>query len=158
RSAADPASRCPTCSRTPPAASMTSPSCAPAGATGSSTRRRSMSCSAAASCRARRVWARGWFTASAPRAGRCPATSCCPTPPAPLAARQPLYATGFLPAVYQPTMLRGGPTPIRNLDLPPGVTLDQRRKTSRLIRDLNRAAGDDEDDLEARVRSYDLAF
>src|SRR5215475_8882661 len=54
-----------------------------------------------------------------------------PDPAGALEAGQPMYANGFLPAVYQPTMLRGGPTPIRNLDLPPGVTLDQRRKTSR---------------------------
>ncbi len=80
-----------------------------------------------------------------------------PDPDGALEAGQPMYANGFLPAVYQPTMVRGGTRPIRNLDLPEGVTLGQRRATVRLIRELNRAA-DDEEELEARTRSYDLAF
>ena len=50
RSTARAASRSPTCSRTRPSASTTSPSSAPATATWSSTRRRSTSCSPAASC------------------------------------------------------------------------------------------------------------
>src|SRR5262249_35024975 len=72
---------------------------------------------------------------------------------------QPMYANGFLPAVYQPSMLRPGPQPVRNLDLPEGVSFAERQKTIRLIRDLDRAAPDAEDDeLSARVRSYELAF
>ena len=47
--------------------------------------------------------------------------------------------------------------PIRNLDLPLGVTLDQRRATVRLIRELNEA-DDAEDDFAARIRAHDLAF
>ncbi len=81
-----------------------------------------------------------------------------PDPGGALEAGQPMYGNGFLPAVYQPTMLRGGPRPIRNLDLPEGVTPGQRRETLRLIHDLDDAAGADEDDLAARIRSYDLAF
>jgi hypothetical protein len=81
-----------------------------------------------------------------------------PDPHGALEAGQPMYANGFLPAVYQPTMFRSGPRPVRNLDLPEGVSLDGRRRTVRLIRDLNEAAGADEDDLAARVGSYDLAF
>ncbi len=72
---------------------------------------------------------------------------------------QPMYANGFLPAVYQPSMLRPGPRPVRNLDLPDGVSFGEREKTIRLIRDLDRAAADPEDDeLTARVRAYELAF
>jgi hypothetical protein len=72
---------------------------------------------------------------------------------------QPMYANGFLPAVYQPSMLRPGPRPVRNMDLPDGVSLAERQKTVRLIRDLDRAASDGEDDeLAARVRAYELAF
>ena len=44
-----------------------------------------------------------------------------PDPHGALEAGQPMYANGFLPAVYQPTMFRGGERPVRNLDLPPGV-------------------------------------
>lgn len=76
-----------------------------------------------------------------------------------LEAGQPMYANGFLPAVYQPTMLRSGERPLRNLALPAGVTRDERRRTIELIGELNRArhdAGDDE--LNARIGAYDLAF
>jgi hypothetical protein len=86
-----------------------------------------------------------------------PAYVVMPDPQGALEAGQPMYTHGFLPAVYQPTMVRGGARPIRNLDLPPGVPLDQRRATVRLIRELNEAA-DAEDDFAARIRAHDLAF
>ncbi|MGH7224189.1 MAG: DUF1501 domain-containing protein, partial [Gemmataceae bacterium] len=74
-------------------------------------------------------------------------------------AGQPMYSNGFLPAVYQPVMFRGGSRPVRNLDLPDGVSLSQRRETVALIRSLNEAALDpDDDELAARIRSYELAF
>jgi len=88
-----------------------------------------------------------------------PAYVVLPDPHGALEAGQPMYTNGFLPAVYQPTMLRGGERPLRNLDLPPGVSRDTRRRTIELVRDLNRAtleAGDDE--LSARLGAYDLAF
>jgi hypothetical protein len=76
-----------------------------------------------------------------------------------LEAGQPMYTHGFLPAVFQPTMLRGGPRPVRNLDLPAGVTLPQRRETMQLIRALNEATlSPDDEELSARIRSYELAF
>lgn len=76
-----------------------------------------------------------------------------------LEAGQPMYANGFLPAVYQPTMLRSGERPLRNLDLPGGVSHDERRRTIDLVRELNRAATDGHDDeLNARIGAYDLAF
>ena len=59
-----------------------------------------------------------------------------------LEAGQPMYMHGFLPAVYQPTMFRPGDRPVLNLDLPPGVGLDGRRRTLRLIRELNEATLD----------------
>jgi hypothetical protein len=56
-------------------------------------------------------------------------------------------------------MLRPGPQPVRNLGLPPGVTPAQRRATGRLIRDLNEATlPPDDEELSARIRSYELAF
>jgi hypothetical protein len=88
-----------------------------------------------------------------------PAYVVMPDPKGALEAGQPMYTQGFLPAVYQPTMFRPGDRPVRNLELPAGLSLDQRRRTVKLIQELNRTAdieGDDE--LEARIRAYDLAF
>jgi hypothetical protein len=88
-----------------------------------------------------------------------PAYVVLPDPDGALEAGQPMYTNGFLPAVYQPTMMRPGKKPVLNLDLPPGVSLEHRRKTIDLIRNLNQASiapGDTE--FEARVNSYDLAF
>jgi hypothetical protein len=88
-----------------------------------------------------------------------PAYVVMPDPKGALEAGQPMYSNGFLPAVYQPTMFRPGHKPVLNLDLPPGTTMEDRRKTLRLIRDLNQAemhAGDTE--FVARVNAYDLAF
>jgi hypothetical protein len=70
-----------------------------------------------------------------------------------------MYANGFLPALYQPTMLRRGPQPIRNLQLPSGVSAGQRRETIELIQELDRATLEPEDEeLAARISTYDLAF
>ena len=88
-----------------------------------------------------------------------PAYVVLPDPKGALEAGQPMYGNGFLPAVYQPTMMRSGSKPVLNLDLPGGVPLAQRTKTVDLIRKLNEAnmtPGDEE--FEARVNAYDLAF
>jgi hypothetical protein len=87
-----------------------------------------------------------------------PAYVVMPDPSGALEAGQPMYANGFLPAVYQPTTFRSGPRPVRNLDLPHGISPAQRRETVRLIKALNEADGAEEDDLAARTRSYELAF
>jgi Protein of unknown function (DUF1501) len=82
-----------------------------------------------------------------------------PDPNGALEAGQPMYANGFLPAVYQPTMFRNGPQPVRNLGLPPEVALPQRRETVELIRELNKATlPPDDEELSARIASYELAF
>jgi hypothetical protein len=81
-----------------------------------------------------------------------------PDPDGALEAGQPMYSNGFLPAIYQPTMLGSGPRPIRNLDLPPGVKPQDRAKTVKLIRELNEANGTDDEDFAARIRSHELAF
>ena len=82
-----------------------------------------------------------------------------PDPDGALEAGQPMYGQGFLPATYQPTMLRPGNTPVRNLDLPSSTTAEERRKTVALIRALNEINLDPADDeLNARINSYDLAF
>ncbi len=82
-----------------------------------------------------------------------------PDPDGALEGGQPMYTNGFLPAVYQPTMLRAGKKPILNLDPPPGLSNEKRRDTVQLIRELNQAnlkANDDE--FAARINAYDLAF
>jgi len=82
-----------------------------------------------------------------------------PDPDGALEAGQPMYMNGFLPAVYQPTTFRPGKNPVLNLELPKGVDFNQRKNTLSLIRDLNDATlepGDDE--FDARMRTYDLAF
>ena len=82
-----------------------------------------------------------------------------PDPDGALEAGQPMYMHGFLPAVYQPTMFRSGTRPVLNLDLPQGVSLDQRRETLDLIRKLNQQTlAEDEDEFGARIKAYDLAF
>jgi hypothetical protein len=81
-----------------------------------------------------------------------------PDPHGALEAGQPMYSNGFLPAVYQPTMLGAGPHPIRNLNLPAGVTAEEREQTARLIRALNEANDPEDDEFAARMRAYDTAF
>jgi hypothetical protein len=82
-----------------------------------------------------------------------------PDPHGALEGGQPMYMHGFLPAVYQPTVFRPGPQPVRNLGLPAGVVHEHRTATIRLIEELNRAgASPDDAELNARIRSYELAF
>jgi hypothetical protein len=88
-----------------------------------------------------------------------PAYVVMPDPKGALEAGQPMYMHGFLPAVYQPTMFRSGDQPVLNLHLPAGIDVKQRQRTLQLIRRLEQATlqqGDDE--LEARLNAYDLAF
>jgi hypothetical protein len=73
--------------------------------------------------------------------------------------RPPAWSAGFLPARHQATVVESGGIP--NVALPPGVTPGDRRAQLDLIDALNRRrleqhAGDSE--LEARIRSYELAF
>jgi uncharacterized protein (DUF1501 family) len=56
-------------------------------------------------------------------------------------------------------MFRPGTKPVLNLDLPKGVSLDERRRTLGLIRGLNEAnMRPDDTEFAARVNAYDLAF
>jgi hypothetical protein len=88
-----------------------------------------------------------------------PAYVVMPDPDGALEAGQPMYSNGFLPSIYQPTMLRGGHQPVRNLAVPEGVSLGERQRTFELIQSLNRAGAVAQDDeLAARINSYELAF
>ena len=73
----------------------------------------------------------------------------------------PAWGNGYLPATYQGTILRGGRTPILNLNTPDGVSNRQQRDTVELINRLNRdhlTAGDTDSPLPARIASYELAY
>src|SRR5947207_7127531 len=71
----------------------------------------------------------------------------------------PCWSSAFLPAVYQGTLLRRGPSPIQNLKPPPDVGGEQNRRSFELAKQLNELnvpRGDAE--LEARIATYELAF
>jgi hypothetical protein len=88
-----------------------------------------------------------------------PAYVVMPDPHGAQEAGQPMYANGFLPRSTSPRCFRPGRRPILNLELPPGVSMDERKDTVDFIRNLNRAnleAGDAE--FSARISAYDLAF
>lgn len=73
----------------------------------------------------------------------------------------PAWSNGFLPAAYQGTILRGGESPILNLNTPKGISSEQQKATVEFINKLNRDAlpqGDEDSDLAARIMSYELAF
>ncbi len=82
-----------------------------------------------------------------------------PDPKGAQEAGMPMYTNGFLPAVYQPTMFRPGNRPVLNLDLPKGISTDQRRKTLGLLKQLNQLEmAPDDTEFSARLNTYDLAF
>lgn len=73
----------------------------------------------------------------------------------------PAWGNGYLPATYQGTLLKGGKSPVMNLDTPSGVTAAQQRKTLDLIAEGNRdhaAARPGDSELSARIAAYELAF
>jgi hypothetical protein len=73
----------------------------------------------------------------------------------------PAWGNGFLPAAYQGTILRGGASPILNLNTPAGVSADQQLATVNFINRLNREnlpAAEENSELTARIASYELAF
>ena len=71
------------------------------------------------------------------------------------------WSSGFLPATYQGTQFRQGDTPILNLKPVEGVTDDRQRSRLSLLKQLNQHWGADkteDTDLDARVRSFELAY
>jgi Protein of unknown function (DUF1501) len=71
----------------------------------------------------------------------------------------PMWDAGYLPAVYQGTLLRNGSTPILHLDLPKEIGRNQQRRMLDYMRQMN-GIGMREDDTEmsARIASYELAY
>jgi hypothetical protein len=71
----------------------------------------------------------------------------------------PMWGAGYLPAVYQGTLLRSGPTPILHLAPPREVSGRQQRRMLDFLRQMNELSLTAEDtELSARVASYELAF
>lgn len=71
------------------------------------------------------------------------------------------WGAGFMPAVYQgTTMQRSGP-PFANLRPPESITPPRQRQSLDLLRDLNASHAEshpDNSELEARIRSFELAY
>ncbi len=73
----------------------------------------------------------------------------------------PAWGSGFLPASYQGTTVRPGRAPILHLQPPEGIEDAEQRRVLELLRSLNGrhlAERDFDQELEARVRSYELAY
>jgi uncharacterized protein (DUF1501 family) len=90
-----------------------------------------------------------------------PAFVCMPDPGGYVKGGAPAWGSGFLPAAYQGTVVRGGRSPVLNLNPPEGVTPERQRNTLDLIGRLNQAhlrerSGDSA--LAARIAAYELAF
>ena len=71
----------------------------------------------------------------------------------------PCWGSAFLPAVYQGTLLRPGPTPILNLKPPAGMTPERQRSTLDLLQQMNELdTAPTDTEMAARISSYELAF
>jgi len=69
------------------------------------------------------------------------------------------WSQGFLPSVYQGTLLRPGPSPILHLRRPEGVTARRQRAMLNLLQAMNRIdAGELDSEMQARIEAYELAF
>ncbi len=76
-------------------------------------------------------------------------------------AGAPAYGSGFLPAMYQGTLLRSEGPPILNVNRPGDVSAVQQEKMFEALRQMNeqhRAPRADDSELAARMASYELAF
>jgi hypothetical protein len=90
-----------------------------------------------------------------------PAFVVLPDPGGGIKGGPPAYGAGFLPASYQGTVVRGGPSPILDLRPPEDMTADEQRRTLDLIGRLNarhlEQRGEDSE-LSARIQAYELAY
>ncbi len=71
------------------------------------------------------------------------------------------WSSGFLPAVYQGTPFRPGPSPILHLDNPELVSNAQKRHSLDLLKKINEQHGvkyPSDTELQARSASYELAY
>jgi hypothetical protein len=71
------------------------------------------------------------------------------------------WGTGFMPSVYQGTKFRDGSTPILHLAPPAGISPARQRHKLDFVRELNelhRERRPEDDQLEARIAAYELAY
>ena len=71
------------------------------------------------------------------------------------------WSSGFLPASFQGTQFRQGDAPILHLKSPAGVTADRQRGKLDYLKEINERYGADKQEdteLDARIRSYELAY
>lgn len=71
------------------------------------------------------------------------------------------WGAGFMPAGYQGTLFQSGAEPIANLNLPKGVTGQRQNEKLAFLESLNSRhleGRESHSDLEARMKSYELAF
>jgi hypothetical protein len=73
----------------------------------------------------------------------------------------PAWGSGYLPSTYQGTTMRPGSAPLLHLRPPAGVTRDDQEAMLGFLKEANarhRADRDEDDELGARLDSYELAF
>jgi hypothetical protein len=90
-----------------------------------------------------------------------PAFVVLPDPGSGVKGGPPAWGSGYLPATYQGTLMRAGKNPILHLSPPKEISGEQQRRAFDLIRQLNRQhleARDADEELQARMNSYELAF
>jgi hypothetical protein len=90
-----------------------------------------------------------------------PAFVVMPDPGSGVKGGPPAWGSGYLPATYQGTTMRPGKNPILNLKPQPQISGKQQRAALDLIRKLNAQhlkERDFDEELSARVNSYELAF
>jgi hypothetical protein len=71
------------------------------------------------------------------------------------------WGSGFIPAVHQGVLFENGVEPIKNLNNPAGITNERQRRKLDFLEQVNRRhfeSRPSNTDLEARIRSYELAF
>jgi hypothetical protein len=89
-----------------------------------------------------------------------PAFVALPDPASPPVSNVEHWSNGWLPSIYQGTVIRSKEPRIANLDPPPGMKGAPQDKLLKYLDALNRehlAAHPGENDLEARIASYELA-
>ncbi len=90
-----------------------------------------------------------------------PAFIVMPDPGGGLKGGPPAWGSGFLSARHQGTTMRPGKSPILDLRPQPGISLAQQRATLDFIQQQNArhlAERDQDDELSARVKAYELAY
>src|SRR5262245_34029544 len=90
-----------------------------------------------------------------------PAFVVLPDPGGGIKGGPPAYGAGFLPASYQGTVMRSGPSPILDLRPAEATAAAGQRRTLDLIGRLNRfhrEGREDDSELSARIQAYELAY